>query len=860
MLVEETLQRSRTKFKLHRNFYLAHLFLFFFPSSFSPAKQDKAAIFVMNEDLSDFFRGSLLDKDKNTVSQRIQQDSIYNAASGPNSIGIMIMQEEGKPEGSQIRSRHQERISLDTVCVKPSTDQCESQKSFNLSTDLVLRSPSISPSNIIKSQTRNDYDADAFSNASTASINLSSDSRKKTIIETLAYSNITHKSYREETQPEQGETTMMKMEIINARAPTPPIPNTLGHNLKNNSLSPVGKLTLSAFRKPESAVRLTSAYRGKFLEQDYDLNCGELGSKILGHGASSTVRLATHRYTQKKVAVKCILKHEILRSLTHKGTRKSTLDEYDILSCLRGANSHTNIIDLIDVYETESEIHLVLQYCAGGELFDAIQKRQGECNQGSSFFDINSPLPFIQARTPSTAHSSAYSEAQAARIASQLLSALAFLHSRDIVHRDVKPENILLVSSDEENLTVKLSDFGLARVLHNQHKDFSSTTFKDHGMHHPLTPPNKGRSRAYSRVGSDYYAAPEMSYGGDNGYDSAVDMYSLGVTLYILLCGEPPASRPRCGSFILDDESSSDGESRDESCTEFCEGDEDCFDTSKSSVPQSVDFPCKLWRHISPSAKNLVRKMLHQNPNRRIKAIEALRHDWILLHKNDTKSEMMDTSKNHLRFSFLPEPNSLSVSVPPINIGTFSPLSQLLPISPLTMSDAQGLPLNYLASKLYQAKQDATPHKNITSYRRKRQRRRSSSSSIKKEPTVTHYNNMCTKTLNSKRQKYVSTTGDIRIPKPLNSFPHPKSVPTPVSAVSMVKLYNRVNSVAAAANTVVATLNSNDVVKNNDETLTVATRLDSGDCDCETDGVFEVDDDVANTGPFSNHTMASLST
>jgi hypothetical protein len=76
----------------------------------------------------------------------------------------------------------------------------------------------------------------------------------------------------------------------------------------------------------------------------------------------------------------------------------------------------------------------------------------------------------------------------------------------------------------------------------------------------------------------------------------------------------------------------------------------------------------------------------------------------------------------------------------------------------------------------------------------------------------------------------------------------------------MVKLYNRVNSVAAAANTVVATLNSNDVVKNNDETLTVATRLDSGDCDCETDGVFEVDDDVANTGPFSNHTMASLST
>jgi len=696
----------------------------------------------------------------------------------PNSIEMI---QEGEPKASQNRmmmSRHQEIISFDTICVKQS-DLWETKKNFNLSA--IQHSPSSSASpNIVKSLVRNGYNA----NASTANINLSTDinTRKETKTqEALVHCIIRHNKYKEGSRSDNGETPTMTMDIINARASTPPI-----HcgNSNNTSLSPVGKLTLSAFRKPESAVRLTSAHRGKLLGQDYDLNCGALGSKILGHGASSTVRLATHRKTQKKVAVKCILKHEVLRSLTHRGTRKSTLDEYEILSRLRGANSHETIIDLIDVYETESEIHLVLQYCAGGELFDAIQKRQCVLNQESSYFDIEaSPSTLIQTRTPSKAHTSAYSEAQAARIASQLLSALAFLHSRDIVHRDVKPENILLVSSDEDNLAVKLSDFGLARVLHNQDNDFLTTTAKDHGTHSPLTPPNKGRSRAYSRVGSDYYAAPEMSYGGDKGYDSAVDMYSLGVTLYILLCGEPPASRPRCGSFILDHDCSSDGESYDESCTEYSEGDEEGFDTSKSSVPHSVDFPSKLWRHISPSAKNLVRTMLHQNPNRRIKAIDALRHDWILLHKNDTKSEMMDTSKNHhLRFSFLP--SSLSVSVPSINIGASSPSSQLLPVSPLAISDAQGLPLNYLASKLHQAKHDATPQKNGPFSRRKRHRRRNSSSTIK-TPTVAHCNNMRTISLNSKRQKRAPSIGDIRIPKPLNSVPPPKSVPKPVSALSM---------------------------------------------------------------------------
>eukprot|EP00558_Chaetoceros_sp_UNC1202_P003804 CAMPEP_0197236144 /NCGR_PEP_ID=MMETSP1429-20130617/3371_1 /TAXON_ID=49237 /ORGANISM="Chaetoceros sp., Strain UNC1202" /LENGTH=118 /DNA_ID=CAMNT_0042694889 /DNA_START=22 /DNA_END=375 /DNA_ORIENTATION=- len=101
------------------------------------------------------------------------------------------------------------------------------------------------------------------------------------------------------------------------------------------SSSPQQRLTLSAYRKPESAVRLTSAPPDKLLHEDYDLTSS---SKILGHGASSTVRLAIHRSTGRKVAVKCIGKHEILRSRNHHGARRTKLDEYEILSTLKGAH------------------------------------------------------------------------------------------------------------------------------------------------------------------------------------------------------------------------------------------------------------------------------------------------------------------------------------------------------------------------------------------------------------------------------------------------------------------------------------------------------------------------------------------
>lgn len=419
---------------------------------------------------------------------------------------------------------------------------------------------------------------------------------------------------------------------------------------------PLTTLTLSAFRKPRKAVRLTSSLPNKLLLHDYDMSSS---SRILGHGTSSTVRLASHRHSGVKVAVKCIAKHDILRRRSFNGTQKMCLEEYEILSSLK--NSHENIINLLDVYETEDEVQLVMEYCAGGELFDAIQNKwpAGRLNPAKSpkrkvqseielCISNNVYLGVRQKRSRQEAHISdasdfttldigkrdnkknkqssslrqnpdcygnGYIEMQAASITYQLLSALAYLHEKGIVHRDVKPENIFLSKeengSDKDRLLVKLSDFGLARFLYAQNvgskEDESSVTLTTEAS--PLTPPSISRSRAYSSVGSDHYAAPEVRSG--KGYGTAADMYSLGVTLFVLLSGFPPSPRPKCELSHLNEKVSYLIEE----------------DLIFSNISHG-DFPYYHWCHVSASAKDLVRRMLHPNPSIRITASQALEHKW----------------------------------------------------------------------------------------------------------------------------------------------------------------------------------------------------------------------------------------
>jgi len=481
------------------------------------------------------------------------------------------------------------------------------------------------------------------------------------------------------------------------------------------------KLTLSAYCRPENAVRLTDASPTELIHVKYEL-LDPSRCRTLGHGASSTVRLAYRRSDGEPVAVKTIAKHDALglwsktnrwqldarQSLSsprdalgemrRQVKRTPRLDEVDVLMSLRDS---PNVVQLLDVYETHQEVQLVLQYCEGGDLFDCIKRRK----QLEADSAVTSAAPLI--------HGS-FTELESATVAKTLLRVLQILHSRNIVHRDIKPENILLMEEDDgmDQLgAVKLTDFGLARLLHDDNESSSS---KASVVSEELS--SRQRSRAYSRVGSDYYAAPEVHMG--LGYDTPVDIYSLGITLYVLLCGTPPSST---SFFKSEDADFSDGDS---SCVASV-----CEESSHSSECSSSSelFPSEL--QISPLAQDLISKMIHPDPEKRIIASDALEHQWIINHslQGDTEKVIhvasrlsLSSSSEILRTRTLSRAESESILrigpatsvIPPSN----SPIPMLtkvlrsdqtpdasmtsMPFAPNTNATAIGLTLADVCNKL----------------------------------------------------------------------------------------------------------------------------------------------------------------
>ncbi|XP_019705924.1 calcium and calcium/calmodulin-dependent serine/threonine-protein kinase isoform X2 [Elaeis guineensis] len=147
---------------------------------------------------------------------------------------------------------------------------------------------------------------------------------------------------------------------------------------------------------------------------------------------------------------------------------------------------HPNVINLYDVYEDANGVHLVLELCSGGELFDRIVSHDR------------------------------YSEFEAAVVVQQIAEGLSALHKANIIHRDLKPENCLFLDSSR-NSGLKIMDFGLSSV-----EDFTD----------PIV----------ALFGSIDYVSPEAL--SRHQVTAASDMWSLGVILYILLSGCPPFHAP----------------------------------------------------------------------------------------------------------------------------------------------------------------------------------------------------------------------------------------------------------------------------------------------------------------------------
>lgn len=245
--------------------------------------------------------------------------------------------------------------------------------------------------------------------------------------------------------------------------------------------------------------------------------------RTLGEGSFGKVKLAVHRSTGQQVALKIISRKKLIsRDMVGRVER-----EIEYLQLLR----HPHIIKLFTVIKTSQEIIMVLEY-AGGELFDYIVSH------------------------------GRMQEEKARRFFQQMICAVEYCHRHKVVHRDLKPENLLL----DENLNVKIADFGLSNIMTDG--NFLKTS-----------------------CGSPNYAAPEV-ISGKLYAGPEVDVWSCGVILYVLLIGRLPF-------------------------------DDDHIPSLFAKIQRGV-FTIPSW--CPSGAANMIRKMLVVNPLQRA-TIEEIRQD-----------------------------------------------------------------------------------------------------------------------------------------------------------------------------------------------------------------------------------------
>jgi len=204
--------------------------------------------------------------------------------------------------------------------------------------------------------------------------------------------------------------------------------------------------------------------------------------EILGRGVSSTVRRCVEKETGKEFACKIIDISGDSSDPEGRAIRESTVQEIQVLRRVAG---HPYIIELHNVFESETFIFLVFELCRNGELFDHLTNVV------------------------------ALSEKKTRYIMRQIFEALQHVHKLNIAHRDLKPENILL----DDSFNVKLTDFGFARLL-------------------------KSDEKLFELVGTPGYLAPEVlksnMFEKPEGYGIEVDAWACGVVMYTLLVGCPP--------------------------------------------------------------------------------------------------------------------------------------------------------------------------------------------------------------------------------------------------------------------------------------------------------------------------------
>lgn len=281
--------------------------------------------------------------------------------------------------------------------------------------------------------------------------------------------------------------------------------------------------------------------------------------EILGEGSFGLVKTYRNLITNKEYAVKVIEKQA-------RKSRNKVLKEIEICHHCQG---HPNVLQLNEYFEEDERFFVIFE--------------KMEC----------SLLKAIERRSYLT-------EQEASVVVKDVASALSFLHKKGIAHRDLKPENILC-SSAVLLSPVKICDFDLGSGIHVSSR---RTT--------PITTPE-----LQSPVGSAEFMAPEVVDVWQDlawSYDKRCDLWSLGIIMYILLCGYAPFYG-NCGKGCGWE---------DGGACEFCQ--DVLFNCIKEGI---YGFPDPEWIGISSDAKDLIRNLLVKNPLMRYSAEKVLQHPWI---------------------------------------------------------------------------------------------------------------------------------------------------------------------------------------------------------------------------------------
>nr|XP_015195615.1 PREDICTED: death-associated protein kinase 1 [Lepisosteus oculatus]XP_015195616.1 PREDICTED: death-associated protein kinase 1 [Lepisosteus oculatus]XP_015195617.1 PREDICTED: death-associated protein kinase 1 [Lepisosteus oculatus]XP_015195618.1 PREDICTED: death-associated protein kinase 1 [Lepisosteus oculatus] len=262
----------------------------------------------------------------------------------------------------------------------------------------------------------------------------------------------------------------------------------------------------------------------------------EIGEE-LGSGQFAVVKKCREKSTGVEYAAKSIKKRRSKSS--RRGVTKEDIErEVSILKEIQ----HPNVITLHDVYENKTDVILILELVAGGELFDFLAEKES------------------------------LSEEEATEFLKQILDGVFYLHSKQIAHFDLKPENIMLLNRNVPHPRIKLIDFGLAHKI-----DFGND-FKN-------------------IFGTPEFVAPEVVNYEPLGLEA--DMWSVGVITYILLSGASP--------FLGDNKQ----------------------ETLANVSAVNYEFDEEFFSNTSNLAKDFIRRLLIKDPKKRMTIQDSLHHPWI---------------------------------------------------------------------------------------------------------------------------------------------------------------------------------------------------------------------------------------